>query len=143
MKVFYLTIAGPTNSDSDNDDGDFQIHRKMLRRRHVRKEQKELARRRKEIEEQERTRRENDDKEKSDETTIHASVEVQRGHIDPSREFPPSTNGISNPPSPPPPTTTVDAIFHSPDHKDHSSLRQRMVPNFSPIRSKKLRTRIF
>ena len=117
----------------------------MLRRRHVRKEQKELARRRKELEEQERTCRENNEKERLDESSINASVQVGCSHIERSQDSPPSSIGISQntDAASPPPTTTVDATFCSPDHKEHIVLSQRMIPNFSPIRSKKLRTRIF
>lgn len=139
--------CGPSDRDDDDDDdeSEFQIHRKMLRRRHVRKEQKEMARRRKALEEQERSQertcRENHRKEKSDEISIDPLVQVGCSDMDLSHDCPPPTHGIStHPPSPPP--TTVDATFSSPDHKDHTVLRQSMVPNFSPIRSKKLRTRI-
>lgn len=128
-------------SDSD-DESEFQIHRKMLRRRHVRKEQKERARRRQQLEEKEEMSRQNNAKDSSLENTTDSSNQ------DSWKPDTQETGSTKNPvmpnsfapvlPSTPPPQTVASPMLSSP-----AKFQGAIAPTFSPIRSRKLRSRLF
>ena len=76
--IFPLTNLLFIDSSEIEDDSRFCVHRKMLRRRHVRKEQKERARQEKEKEERKRQRV----VEKEENTKPYPGVQTVKGKTD-------------------------------------------------------------